>query len=120
VTELALRFPFSVAPSGRLALAEGDERIRGKILQVLFTSPGERVNLPDFGCGLLDLVFEPDDPVLAAATEFTVTQALTRWMGDEIVVDAVDVQSHAETVTVEVAWISRAERSRNAIRVQFR
>ncbi|HEX2084698.1 MAG TPA: GPW/gp25 family protein [Solirubrobacteraceae bacterium] len=117
---VGLAFPFAVAPSGRIAVAGGDERMRGRILQVLFTTPGERVNLPDFGCGLFNLVFEPADPVVAAAMEFTVGQALMRWLGDEILVDAVEVRSLGETVEVEVAWTSRADRARSAMRVEFR
>jgi phage baseplate assembly protein W len=117
---VALRFPFTVESTGRIEGRRGDDRTRAKILQVLLTTPGERVNLPDFGCGLLDLVFEPHDAILAAAVEFTVGQALTRWLGDEIVVEGVDVQAQEETVAVEVAWVSRADRSTHAIRVQFR
>jgi phage baseplate assembly protein W len=115
-----LGLPFAVDPSGRVSVSAGDERIQAKILQVLFTTPGERVNLPDFGCGLLDLVFEPNDPVLAAATEFSVGQALTRWLGAQIVVQGVEVQASGESVAVEVAWIARADGSRNAIRAEFR
>jgi uncharacterized protein len=113
-------FPFAVTPAGGVGTSRGDERMRGKILQVLLTAPGERVNRPDFGCGLFNLVFEPDNAILAAATEFTVGQALMRWLGDEIVVDAVEVQSSGDTVVVEVAWVSRADLSRHAVRVQFR
>ena len=83
-SDVAFGFPFAVAPSGRVAVTGGDETIRGKIIQVLFTAPGERVNRPDFGCGLFNLVFEPNNEILAAAVEFTVGQALTRWLGDEI------------------------------------
>jgi phage baseplate assembly protein W len=117
---MTLGFPFAVAPSGAIGVTRRDERIRGQILQVLFTAPGERVNQPDFGCGLFSLVFEPDDPVLAAAMEFTVGQALTRWLGDEIVVDGVDVESADELVTIEIAWVWKVDRSRQAVRVQFR
>ena len=52
--------------AGRISASGGDEAIRGKIIQVLFTAPGERVNLPEFGCGLFNLVFEPNDAILAA------------------------------------------------------
>jgi phage baseplate assembly protein W len=113
-------FPFAVAPSGRVAVARGDESIRGKILQVLFTAPGERVNRPEFGCGLFNLVFEPNDPILAAAMEFTVGQALTRWLGDEIFVDGVDVESAGEAVSIEIAWVKKADLSRHGLRVRFR
>ncbi|HBA55052.1 MAG: GPW/gp25 family protein [Syntrophorhabdus aromaticivorans] len=113
-------FPFAVAGDGGIKAAGGDEAIRGKIIQVLFTAPGERVNLPDFGCGLFNLVFEPNDTVLAAAMEFTVGQALTRWLGDEIIVDSVGVESGEETVNIEVIYTKRADLSRQAVRVHFR
>ena len=58
-------FPFSINEAGRINATGGDEAIRGKIIQVLFTAPGGRVNLPEFGCGLFDLVFEPNNAILA-------------------------------------------------------
>src|SRR5947207_10180187 len=97
--DLAFGFPFAVNAAGRINATGGDERIRGEIIQVLFTAPGERVNRPDFGCGLFNLVFEPNDAILAAAMEFTVGQALTRWLGDEILVDGVDIEAAAEVIT---------------------
>ena len=118
--DVAFGFPFAVAPSGRISVTGGDETIRGKIIQVLFTAPGERVNRPDFGCGLFKLVFEPNDDVLAAAVEFTVGQALTRWLGDEILVDGVDVGAEGEIVDVEIVWANRADLSRQAVHIQFR
>ena len=113
-------FPFNVDSNGRIQASGGDEAIRGKIIQVLFTAPGERVNLPEFGCGLFNLVFEPNNPVLAAAMEFTVGQALNRWLADEIVVDAVDVESEQELATIEVGYTKREDLSRQAVRIQFR
>jgi phage baseplate assembly protein W len=112
-------FPFRVDDAGRIASSVGDEAIHGKIIQVLLTTPGERVNLPDFGCGLFNLVFEPNDTVLAAAVEFTIGQALTRWLNDEIVVDNVDVQSGGEKVVIEVVYTKRSDLSRQALRVHL-
>ncbi|GAA4095425.1 MULTISPECIES: GPW/gp25 family protein [Actinomadura] len=117
---VTLAFPFATTPAGGIRAARSDDGIRGAILQILFTAPGERVERPDFGCGLFDLVFEPNDPILAAAMEFTVGQALTRWLGDRIVVDGVDIEPAGELVTVEIAWVRRADRARQSIRVQFR
>ncbi|MGK5110670.1 MULTISPECIES: GPW/gp25 family protein [unclassified Geodermatophilus] len=112
-------FPFAVTPAGGIAThADGDAELRGRILQVLFTAPGERVNLPEFGCGLLNLVFDASNPVLAAAIEFTVGQALTRWLGDELVVTGVDVEAHEEVLTVEVAYQRRLDLARRSIRFQ--
>lgn len=82
---ITFRFPFAVNQVGSISATGGDEAIRGKIIQALFTTSGERVNLPEFGCGLFNLVFEPNNTILAAAMEFTVGQALTRWLRDDIV-----------------------------------
>ncbi len=114
------RFPFGVTEAGSITASGGDEAIRGKIIQVLFTAPGERVNLPEFGCGLFNLVFEPNDTVLAAAMEFTVGQALTRWLRDEILVDAVSVESAQETVLIEIVYTKRQDLSRQLVRIHFR
>lgn len=113
-------FPFAVDQTGRIRASGGDEAIRGKIIQVLFTAPGERVNLPEFGCGLFNLVFEPNDLILAAAMEFTIGQALTRWLRDEIVVEQVDVTATGEVATVEIVYIKRQDLSKQAVRIQFR
>ncbi len=114
------RFPFGVEAGGLVAGEGLDEEIRGKIIQVLFTARGERVNQPEFGCGLLDLVFDPNNEILAAATQFTIGQALTRWLRDEIVVDHVEVTAEQENLVVEVSYTKRTDLQRAAVRIQFR
>jgi hypothetical protein len=114
-------FPFGVENnSGRITGIGGDEAIRSKIIEVLFTAPGERVHIPEFGCGLFNLVFEPNNDLLAAAMEFTITQALTHWLADEILVDTVSVESQEETVSVEVAYTKKNDLSRQAVNIQFK
>lgn len=113
-------FPFAVNRAGRISATGGDDAIRGKIIQVLFTAPGERVNLPEFGCGLFNLVFEPNDTILAAAMEFTVGQALTRWMGDDILVEGVGVDSTEGTVTIEIVYTKKEDLSKQAVRIHFK
>lgn len=114
-------FPFGVSLEGSIVPAPDENTdLRGKIIQVLFTTPGERVNQPEFGCGLFNLVFDPANAVLAAATEFTVGAALTRWLGDRILVDGVNVTTVDETVTVEVAYINRKDLARQAVRISFK
>jgi phage baseplate assembly protein W len=112
-------FPFMVDETNRIKATGGDEAIRGKIIQVLFTAPGERVNLPDFGCGLFNLVFEPNDSILAAATEFTIGQALTRWLSDDIIVDGVHSESTDEIITIELVYTKRQDLVKQAVRIQF-
>jgi phage baseplate assembly protein W len=116
----AFGFPFGVNEAGGITASGGDDAIRGKIIQVLFTAPGERVNLPEFGCGLFNLIFEPNDMVLAAAMEFTIGQALTRWLRDEILVDGVNVESDQALVLVEIAYTKRQDLSQQLVRIHFR
>ncbi len=113
-------FPFAVDNTGRISAQGGDEAIRGKIIQVLFTAPGERVNMPTFGCGLFNLVFEPNNTVLATAMEFTVGQALTRWLADDIILDGLDVSSEEETITIEIAYTKKIDLSKKQVRIHFR
>jgi phage baseplate assembly protein W len=112
-------FPLAVNSGGRISASGGDVAIRGKIIQVLFTAPGERVNLPEFGCGLFNLVFEPNNEILAAALEFTIGQALARWLGDEIIVNNVSAEATETTASVEVAYTKRQDLSRQAVRIHF-
>ena len=77
-------YPYRFDARGRTAETDTSDHIRDMIEQVLFTSPGERVNRPDFGSGLLQLVFAPNSPELAATVQFTTQAALQRWLGDLI------------------------------------
>ena len=102
-----LDHPFHVAPDGRAATTDGDDRVRDMIEQVLFTDPGERVNRPEFGCGLARLVFEPVGAERAAATRFLVQGQLDEVMGDLIEVERVSVEAIDGRVTVFVAYARR-------------
>ena len=101
-------YPFRIDSHGRAARADEDDHIRDLIEQVLFTNPGERVNLPDFGCGLKQLVFAPNSDVLATATQFTITHSLQKWLGDLITVQSVDVRVEEATLRIEIMYIKRA------------
>ncbi|GAA2015059.1 GPW/gp25 family protein [Catenulispora yoronensis] len=98
-------FPFRIDARGRTAAAAYPDHVRQMIEQVLFTTPGERVNRPDFGCGLLDLVFEPDSVELAAALQVSAAGALHRWLGDVIVVDSLQVEAEDSTLRIEVRYL---------------
>jgi phage baseplate assembly protein W len=113
-------FPFTADSAGRINAYGGDEAIRGKIVQVLFTAPGERVNLPDFGCGLFNLVFEPNNTVLTAAMEFSVGQALTRWLADDLVVERIHAESNDESIIIEIVYSKKVDMSKQAVRIQFK
>jgi phage baseplate assembly protein W len=118
-SKTSLGFPFGTTSRGHVQAQGGDDAIRARILQVLFTAPGERVHKPDFGCGLFNQVFAPNDAVRAAATEFTVGQALARWLGDDIIVDAVSVEPDGEVMRVQVVYTRRHDERRQAVQIQF-
>jgi hypothetical protein len=92
MTTTGIGFPFAVDALGSIApIPDDDAELRGKIIQVLF----------------------------AAAAEFTVGQALTRWLGTELVVSAVEVTPTDETITIEVVYLRRADLARRSVRIQF-
>ena len=97
-------FPMDFDARGRTAETDPDAHIRDLIEQVLFTIPGERVNRPDFGSGLLQLVFAGNSDELAATTQFLVQGALQQWLGDLIQVDAVEVENDDATLRVTVDY----------------
>lgn len=104
--------PLHLDGRGRTANTDDDGHIRDLIEQVLFTAPGERVNRPTFGSGLMQLVFAPNSDELATATQYLVQGALQQWLGDRIVVEAVDVQSREAAITVTVQYVVRRNQQR--------
>jgi uncharacterized protein len=97
-------FPFHVDGRGRTATTPDEDHIRDMIEQLLFTAAGERVNRPDFGSGLLQMVFAPNSPEVAAALQFTTEAALQRWLGDLIEVRALEVTSEDATLRVSLQY----------------
>jgi phage baseplate assembly protein W len=112
-------FPLRINELGQVETLTGDDNIRAKVLQVLLTSPGERVHLPEFGCGLRDLVFDPNNEILAAATEFTITKALQQWLSDDILVQSVDVTNDDGELLIEVAYIRRDQLRSGKVKIAF-
>ncbi len=96
-------FPFQFDGRGR-TLDPGQNYVRQLVEQVLFTSPGERVNLPDFGSGLLQLPFAPNSMEMAAATQFSLQAALQRWLSVYIRVQSVVVAVEEALLTVTVTY----------------
>ncbi len=104
-------FPYAVDGRGRTAATDPDGHVRDLVEQVLFTSPGERVMRPDFGSGLLRMVFEPGGPEAAAATQYLVQGALERELADVVAVESVRVEALDAALVVTVAYVVRATRT---------
>jgi len=105
-------YPYQFDSCGRTAETDEEDHIRDCIEQVLFTSPGERVNRPTFGSGAMQLVFAPNGDTLAAATQMSVQAALQQWLGDAIQVESVDVEHEDSTLRVTVQYAIRRTQKR--------
>lgn len=107
---MGIDFPFHPDGRGRSAEADYPHHVRDMIEQLVFTNPGERVNRPDFGSGLLQLIFAANSPELAATVQFTLQGALQRWLQDVIEVRAVEVAADDATLTVRVSYLLLRDR----------
>lgn len=116
-----LDYPYSVSSTGVPKLTNPDDHLRDLVLQVLFTIPGERVNLPEFGVGVQQLVFAPNGEMLRASAQFLISSNLQRWLGDRIDVNQVSVTSQAgeeEVVQIEIVYTLNATQQRRTLQVQ--
>jgi phage baseplate assembly protein W len=113
-----LDYPFRIGGAGGAAVTGADDHVRDLIEQVLLTSPGERVNLPEFGCGLRNLVFAGNNEVLQATVRFTITQNLNRWLADVLSVEQIDVVNEEETLRIDVVYALKKTHDRQRISVR--
>jgi uncharacterized protein len=104
---LGWKFPLQVTPRGAIATASEEQRIEESILIILSTAPGERLMLPDFGCGIHDLVFAPNDSGTVSRVVDLVRRSLTTY---EPRIDVLDIS----------AEVSEAQRNLLLIRIDYR
>ena len=102
-----IAFPFRFDTRGHTAECDDARHVREMLEQLLFTNPGERVNRPDFGSGLLQLVFAPNSPELAAALQFTTRAAIQNWLGDVLDLQAFDVAAEDATLRISIRYALR-------------
>ncbi len=102
-----IAFPFRFDVRGHTAECADAQHVREMLEQLLFTNPGERVNRPDFGSGLLQLVFAPNSPELAAALQFTTRAAIQNWLGDVLDLQALDVAAENATLRISIRYTLR-------------
>lgn len=113
-----LDYPFRIGGEGGAALTDDAEHVRDLIEQVLLTNPGERVNSPDFGGGLRNLVFAGNSDILRATTKFLITQNLNRWLGDTLSVEQVEIRGDDATLLIEIVYTLRRTGERQRLSVQ--
>lgn len=98
-------FPWRYDTRGQTAQTSSDDHVRDMLELLIFTDPGERVNRPDFGSGLRQLVFAPNSPELAAALEFTMQAAIQRELGDVLSLEGLSVTSEDASIRVVVDYV---------------
>jgi phage baseplate assembly protein W len=118
---IAIHYPIAIDEGlGRLAAERSyDAHVEQLILQVIFTAPGERINRPDFGCGLRRMLFAPNSDASANLAQVSVRQALDRWLGSVIAVDDVKVTAREETLEAKVTYVLLARQERRSLELRI-
>jgi phage baseplate assembly protein W len=116
----SIHYPLAIDEGlGRLAVEEDyAEHVEQMMIQVLMTNPGERVNRPDFGCGLRQMVFAPNSDATASLTQVAVYQALEKWLGGVIDVSQVEVKAIHEVLEVRIAYVLKARQERRYLNLE--
>jgi uncharacterized protein len=104
MSTIEIAFPYALDDRGRTATTTYDDHVRQMLELLLFTRPGERVNLPTFGCGLLDQVFAPNSPEIAAALNVTIAAAISLWLHDVLSVASLDVTAEGSQLIVGIGY----------------
>ncbi len=102
-----IRFPYQYNNQGKTTSSASEAHIKDMIEMVLFTIPGERPNRPTFGCGLRQLLFQPNSDELATTAQFLIQGELQQWLGDLIEVEEVVVENQDTILQVTIRYIIR-------------
>ncbi len=116
----SIKHPFAV-DAGRGRLAEEEQyakHVEQMMFQVLFTAPGERINRPDFGCGIKRLVFAPNSEVSAALAQVTIFDSLTKWLGKAITVNDVKAVANEEKLEITIAYTLKTQGERRYLNLE--
>jgi phage baseplate assembly protein W len=100
-------FPLHFDSRGHTATTGENNHILDMLEQLIFTNPGERVNRPDFGSGILQLLFAPNSPELAATVQFTLQAAIQHWLGDIVEIQELEVTAVDSTLTLDLTYLVR-------------
>lgn len=117
----SIKYPFAIDKSLGVLAEEKDynEHVRQMMLQVLFTNPGERVNRPDFGCGIRKMVFAPNSDANASLLQVIITQALDKWLGDVITTEKVEARAIEERLEVKIVYTLKTNRQRQFLNIEI-
>jgi phage baseplate assembly protein W len=109
-----IEYPLTIRREGQITTADEDAHILQMIKQVLFTNPGERVNRPDFGCGLYGMLFEAMSNEMISVTQALVRGNLVKWLGDLIQIEQLTVEAQDSTLSVGITYVVLRSRQRHS------
>lgn len=118
MTHFAL--PYRFAPTGTTTVADPDGQVRDMVSLVLFTRKGERINRPEFGAGMHELIFSENAPEIAAAAQHMVQAALQQWLAGVITVRAVEAEAIESLLRVQVSFSLIGDQQDRRITVEGR
>jgi phage baseplate assembly protein W len=113
-----LDFPFRIDTSGRTSTTNREDHVGNLIEQILFTSPGERVNRPAFGCGLQRAVFQPNSDLMASTARMTAEAAIQQHLSHLIDLVSLKVETADSTLSVEVTYTLKQMKENRTITLQ--
>jgi hypothetical protein len=116
----SIQYPVAIDGSlGRLAEETSyPAHVEQMIMQVLLTNPGERVHVPDFGCGVRRMLFAPNSSVSAALAQATIFESLDKWMSTVVSLGDIRVQADEETLTIWIAYTLLAQQEKRYLNIE--
>ena len=116
----AIDYPFAIDSGlGQLAIeTDYAEHVEQLIKQVLFTNPGERINRPEFGCGIRRMVFAPNSQEAASLAQVTIYQALEKWLNTVVKVDEVEVTAQDEVLSIRIKYLLKVRREQRYLNIE--
>ena len=102
----SLKFPLAVDTARGTIALERDyaAHVKQMVIQVLLTTPGERINMPQFGAGLRRAVFGPNSDTTASLVQTLIAQNLDQWLSGIIRVDGITVESENSRMNVNLSY----------------
>jgi phage baseplate assembly protein W len=116
----SMHYPFAVDQGLGAWMQEHDygKHVEQLMMQVLFTNPGERINLPDFGCGIRQMVFAPNSDVTANLVQVMIQQALTTWLPTLITVIDVKATANDDKLEINIVYLIIAIQQRTYLNIE--
>jgi phage baseplate assembly protein W len=114
------KFPVSIK-NEKIASSEGEDSIKESIMIILGTAKGERVMRPDFGCGIQELVFAPNNTSTATLIGVYVKEALLKWEPriEVMNISAVSDEEEGNRLNINIEYMVRTTNTRRNIVYPF-